>query len=61
LQEVSPLIPAKVLALFKKRLDKYPDVAKPEEANGLEKIVIYNPMLRPPSVLPTPKPESEMV
>jgi hypothetical protein len=61
LQEVSPLIPAQVLALFKKRLDKYPDVAKPEEANGLEKIVIYNPMMRNSSVLSTPKPESEMV
>lgn len=61
LQEVSPLIPAQVLVSFKKRLDKYPDVAKPEEANGLEKIVIYNPMLRVPSVLPTPKAEADTV
>ncbi len=61
LQEVSPLIPTQVLALFKKRLDKYPDVAKPEEANGLEKIVIYNPMMRAPSVLPTPKAEADTV
>lgn len=61
LQEVSPLIPTQVLALFKKRLDKYPDVAKPEEANGLEKIIIYNPMIRPSSLLPTPKPEADTV
>jgi hypothetical protein len=56
LQEVSPLIPAQVLASFKKRADKYPDVARPEETNGLEKILIYNPMRRSESISsPIPK------
>lgn len=46
LQEISPLIPSDVLELFKKNFDKYKDISKPEEANGLEKITIYeeNPM-----------------
>lgn len=61
LQEVSPLIPAHVLVSFKKKADKYPDIARPEETNGLEKIVIYNPMLRNSSVLSTPKPEADSV
>lgn len=46
LQEISPLIPPDVIDAFKKNFDKYKDISKPEEANGLEKIVVYteNPM-----------------
>jgi hypothetical protein len=46
LQEISPLISQDVIDLFKKSFDKYKDISKPEEANGLEKITIYteNPM-----------------
>lgn len=40
LSEVSPLIPYDILKSFKRRFRKY-DVAKPSEANGLEKIDIY--------------------
>ena len=46
LQEISPLIPPDIIDAFKKNFDKYKDISKPEEANGLEKIEIYteNPM-----------------
>lgn len=42
LQEVSPLIPPDILKSFKSEAKKYPDIAKPEESNGLESIVIYS-------------------
>lgn len=43
LSEVSPLIPPKVIELFKQRFsnEKYENIAKPEESNGLHEIVIY--------------------
>lgn len=48
LQEISPLIPPDVIDAFKKNFDKekYKDISKIEEANGLEKIEVYteNPM-----------------
>jgi hypothetical protein len=46
LQEISPLIPPDVLHLFKQRFDKEKEISKPEETNGLEKIVVYkeNPL-----------------
>lgn len=46
LQEISPLIPPDIIDTFKKNFEKYKDISKPEEANGLEKITIYteNPM-----------------
>lgn len=46
LQEISPLIPPVIISEFKKKFDKETDISKPEEANGLEKIVIYNPAIR---------------
>lgn len=51
LQETSPLIPDDVLVEFRKKFDKVTDISRPEEANGLEKIVVYqeNPMRRPVS------------
>jgi hypothetical protein len=52
LQEISPMIPPEVLREFRAKYDKYNDISKPEEANGLEKIEVYieNPMLgdKPP-------------
>lgn len=42
LQEISPLIPPDIIESFKKNFDKYKDISKPEEANGLEKITVYS-------------------
>ena len=46
LQEISPLLPAGILREFRKKYDKETDISKPEEANGLEKVIVYrdNPM-----------------
>lgn len=43
LAEVSPMLPPQVIAEFKKQFDneKYKEVSKPEEANGLEKITVF--------------------
>ena len=43
LQEISPIIPRELIRQFKKDFDKpeYKNISKPEEANGLEHIVIY--------------------
>jgi hypothetical protein len=53
LQEISPLIPSDVLDQFKTTFSKATDISKPEEANGLEKIVVYqeNPLRKIPSLL----------
>lgn len=40
LQEISPLVPVEVIAEFQSRFGTVP-VAKPTEANGLEKIVVF--------------------
>ena len=52
LQEISPMIPPEVLREFKNKFEKEKDIAKPEEANGLEHIVIYqeNPILSTPTI-----------
>jgi hypothetical protein len=42
--ETSPLIPPKIIELFKIKFGdnpKYKDIAKPEEANGLSSVVVY--------------------
>jgi hypothetical protein len=46
LAEVSPLIPPPIISAFNKRFDndKYKEISKPEESNGLEHIVCFNPM-----------------
>lgn len=46
LQEISPLIPPEIIEEFRKKFEKEKDISKPEEANGLEKIVVFheNPM-----------------
>lgn len=43
LAEISPLLPDSVINEFKKRFEKYTDISKPEEANGLNKIDIFVP------------------
>jgi hypothetical protein len=44
LKETSPLLPPEAIADFKRRFDKpeYSDISKPSEANGIEKIVVFN-------------------
>lgn len=61
LQEVSPLLPPDVLSSFKKKTEKYTDISKPAEINGLDKIVLYNPMMRNSSTVETPRPNLEAV
>jgi hypothetical protein len=41
LQEISPMVPQKVIAEFQKKFKNETEISKPEEANGLEKITIY--------------------
>jgi len=41
LAEVSPLLPQPVIKLFQERFADETEISKPEEANGLEKIVIF--------------------
>lgn len=47
LQEISPLVPPEVINEFKKKFDKETEISKPEEANGLHKIIIYQEKERP--------------
>ena len=56
LQEVSPLVPPELVAEFRKKFGKNTELSKPEELNGLDKIVVYrdtfvvkNPMVSKPS------------
>jgi hypothetical protein len=46
LQEISPLVPAIVIADYKKAYAKVTDISHPPETNGLEKIVVFqeNPL-----------------
>jgi hypothetical protein len=41
LQEISPMVPQKVIHEFQKKFKHETEISKPEEANGLEKITIY--------------------
>ena len=41
LQEISPLLPPEVILEFQTKFAHENDISKPEEANGLEKIVVY--------------------
>lgn len=61
LQEVSPLLPPDVLSSFKKKTEKYTDISKPAEINGLDKIVLYNPMMKSSSTVETPRPSLDAV
>ena len=53
--EVAPLVPSEVITEFKRKFDKpeYRTLSKPEEANGLERIEVYNERQEPP-VSPSP-------
>jgi hypothetical protein len=55
LQEISPLVPPTIIHEFQKKFDKYTDISKPEEANGLEKIEVYHEPLMSAAVTPVPK------
>jgi hypothetical protein len=47
LQEISPLVPTEVIAEFRNRfgVKKYEGISMPEEANGLERIVVFEESL----------------
>ena len=66
LQEISPIIPAKVIHEFQQKFKNETEISKPEEANGLEKITVYRrsdeeedpgrpPTIKLPSAQSTPK------
>jgi hypothetical protein len=65
LQEISPMVPQKVIMEFQKKFKDEKEISKPEEANGLEKITIYRRadeeeeevarLGKPVSATPTPK------
>lgn len=57
LSEISPLIPDVVIVEFKKRFgdERYKDISKPEETNGLEKIVVYDNPLRSSLTIRSPQ------
>jgi hypothetical protein len=52
LQEISPLLPTEVLREFKHKFEKEKDISKPEEANGLEHITVFEDK---GFTLPTPR------
>ena len=41
LAELSPMIPSSITSTFAKQMEKYKDISKPEETNGLNKINIF--------------------
>lgn len=43
LNEISPLIPPKIIKMFNDKFSKEKDISQPEEVNGLERIEIYVP------------------
>lgn len=46
LNEISPLIPDTVITEFKNKFSSEKEISKPEECNGLEKIIVYeNPIV----------------
>ena len=64
LAELSPLIPSSISKDFARQMEKYKDISKPEETNGLNKINIFvdtaheldqvvSPLSPPKLVLPT--------
>ena len=66
LAELSPMIPSSITNSFAKQMEKYKDISKPEETNGLNKISIFvdsanelgnavSPLPPPPFEMKTPK------
>jgi hypothetical protein len=39
--ELTPFIPTSITATFSRQMEKYKDISKPEETNGLNKINIF--------------------
>lgn len=70
LAELSPMIPGSITTAFGRQMEKYKDISKPEETNGLNKINIFvdsaheldqavSPLPLPPRVvIPTTMPSS---
>lgn len=69
LAELSPLIPTSVTRTFVNQMEKYKDISKPEETNGLNKITIFvdsahelesavSPLSPPPRVVLATMPSS---
>ena len=63
LAELSPLLPSSVTSAFSRQMEKYKDISKPEETNGLNKINIFvdtahelDQVVSPLPPPPTPKP-----
>jgi hypothetical protein len=67
LAELSPLIPTSITHDFSRQMEKYMDISKPEETNGLNKIEIFvdsanelgnmvSPLEPPPKMGSVPKP-----
>ena len=64
LAELSPLIPTSITSTFARQMEKYKDISKPEETNGLNKINIFvdsahelesavSPLSPPPTIKPS--------
>jgi hypothetical protein len=63
LQEISPLIPPSIIREFKRDFagkPEYKNISMPEEANGLEHIVIYNEAFSPAFSSPDHRPPVEL-
>jgi len=43
LNEISPLIPPNLIKIFNEKFGDEKEISQPEEVNGLEKIMVYNP------------------
>jgi hypothetical protein len=54
LQETTPLLPPEIVNEFQSRFGKETTIAKPDEVNGLEEIVIWKPRL--PNETSSPRP-----
>jgi hypothetical protein len=74
LNEISPLIPAKLIKIFNDKFSSEKEISQPEEVNGLEKILVYNPPPKkadmevqtpvdepPPTLVELPEPEPERI
>jgi hypothetical protein len=64
LAELSPMIPSSITTSFSKQMEKYKEISKPEETNGLNKISIFvdsaNELGNAISPLPPPPFEMKM-
>lgn len=63
LQEIAPILPNKIIQEFKKTYDneKYADVSKPSECNGIERVRIYNTMIKHDSIIEVVKEANKVI